>query len=226
MNRPKTIFCDIDGTLLEHREPSKIASGEKAHILPNTIQVLKQWDRSGNNIILVTGRKESMRKATELELSQLGVIYDKLLMGIGGGDRILINDRKPDGRLASWSINPNRNNGLEKYSFSNLTVKAKKYFQYFSEKNIKELSDMFSENVELKDWDVELKGKKKVISGNKNIFNAVSKLNVEVHSISQVDSRVYAEITVFADSEAIPVIDIIDFDKESKIKSITAYKRI
>ncbi len=225
MSRPKTIFCDIDGTLLQHREPSKIAIGEKACVLPNTIQVLKQWDKSGNNVILVTGRKESLREITELELSQLGVIYDKLLMGIGGGDRILINDRKPDGRLASWSISPTRDSGLGQYSFSNLTLEAKRYFQYFSEKNIKDLSDMFSEDIILKDWDIELEGKEEVVAGNKNIFNVVSKLNVEVHNISQVDNRIYAEITVFADNETIPVIDIIDFDNESKIKSIIAYKR-
>ena len=226
MNRPKTIFCDIDGTLLKHRGPSKVALQHHGDLLPETIRVIREWDRNANNIVLTTGRKESLRKTTEEELLEHGIVYDRLLMGLSGGDRILINDRKPDGRLAAWSISPDRDSGLGEYTFSNLTLKAKEYFQYFSEKNIKNLSNMFSEDVELKDWDIELKGKEDVVSGNQRIFNAVSKLSVEVRSISQVDNKIYAEITVHADGEKIPVIDVIIFNKDSKIKSITAYKGI
>ena len=37
-----------------------------------------------------------MRKSTERQLRKAGVIYDRLIMGIGGGPRVLINDLKPD----------------------------------------------------------------------------------------------------------------------------------
>ena len=55
-----------------------------------------EWDKAGHMIILTTGRKEGMRKSTENQLRRAGIIYDKLIMGIGGGTRVLINDLKPD----------------------------------------------------------------------------------------------------------------------------------
>ena len=37
-----------------------------------------------------------MRESTERQLREAGIIYDRLIMGIGGGSRVLINDLKPD----------------------------------------------------------------------------------------------------------------------------------
>ena len=110
--RPKTIFCDIDGTLVEHRKPSRLQS-EKMKLLPGTLEKLEKWDKLGYKIILTTGRKESMRKVTEKHLSECGIFYDYLIMGIGGGKRILINDRKPDSNEDyALSINIERNVGI------------------------------------------------------------------------------------------------------------------
>ena len=64
--------------------------------LPGTIKKLWEWDKAGHMIILTTGRKEGMRKSTEDQLRRAGIIYDMLIMGIGGGSRVLINDLKPD----------------------------------------------------------------------------------------------------------------------------------
>ena len=67
-------------------------------VLKDTHKVLGDWDIAGYRIILTTGRKESLSKVTEDQLSKAGTIYDRLIMGLGGGDRILINDNKKDGR--------------------------------------------------------------------------------------------------------------------------------
>ena len=112
--RPITIFCDIDGTLVEHHPPNISAHpGNSLKILANTISKLTEWDAKGYNIILTSGRKEGMRKSTEEQLRKAGIIYDQLVMGIGGGDRILINDKKPDGRVAASVINLNRDDGVK-----------------------------------------------------------------------------------------------------------------
>ena len=114
MERPKTIFCDIDGTLWDHVGGVPDQATCKAHLLlPNTKNAIDKWDRLGYKIILTTGRKESLRKKTEGELLRLGIVYDKLIMGLGGGVRILINDRKPNSkRDTAYSINLNRNEGV------------------------------------------------------------------------------------------------------------------
>jgi hypothetical protein len=93
--RPKTIFCDIDGTLIQHIGNLTDALLGNQSVLEGTIETLNIWERKGYRIILTTGRKESMRQVTEKLLSDLGVFYDLLIMGIGGGDRIIINDKKP-----------------------------------------------------------------------------------------------------------------------------------
>ena len=105
-----TIFCDIDGTLIQHRPLSE--SCKKNHqmiLLPGTIEKITDWDRKGYKIILTTGRKECMREATEVQLAEAGIFYDQLVMGIGGGSRYLINDKKPDGENACFSISLDRN---------------------------------------------------------------------------------------------------------------------
>jgi ribonucleotide monophosphatase NagD (HAD superfamily) len=112
--RPKTIICDIDGTLVKHNKPSEVAKNSYLpELLEGTIDKLNEWERNGYNIILLTGRKESMRQATEKQLSQLGIYYDQLIMGVGGGPRYLINDFKPDGTEAAFAINVKRNVGIK-----------------------------------------------------------------------------------------------------------------
>ncbi len=116
-NRPKTIICDIDGTLIPHQGPTKAAMTEHGidldtFPLPGVSDKLVEWDRKGYNIILLTGRKESMRENTEKHLASIGIFYDQLVMGVGGGPRILINDKKPDGKDTAFAINVERNKGL------------------------------------------------------------------------------------------------------------------
>jgi ribonucleotide monophosphatase NagD (HAD superfamily) len=109
---PKTIFCDIDGTLILHKSPEECAKSSNMDLLPGTIEKLKEWNVNGHNIILVTGRRESTRAVTEAGLASLGVFYDKLIMGVGRGPRIIINDKKSDGKLTCLSFNPDRNSGI------------------------------------------------------------------------------------------------------------------
>lgn len=114
-NRPKTIFCDIDGTLIEHTgNISMQLDLEFKDLLFGTIEKLKEWDRKGYNIILTTGRKESMRKKTIEQLEKMGIFYDQLIMGIGGGCRVLINDLKEgSNQPTAIAFNPERNKGIK-----------------------------------------------------------------------------------------------------------------
>ena len=114
-NRPKTIICDIDGTLVKHVSPLETTKPDfKTELLPGTLEKLAEWDVKGYNIILMSGRREGARKETERQLSEVGIIYDKLILGVGGGVRHLINDKKPDGVVdTSYSHNLIRNKGIK-----------------------------------------------------------------------------------------------------------------
>jgi hypothetical protein len=88
----------------------------KMTLLPGTTDKLLEWERLGYRIILLTGRKESMRQVTEQQLKEANIFYDLLIMGVGGGIRYLINDYKPDGTEAAFAINIERNEGIKNIS--------------------------------------------------------------------------------------------------------------
>lgn len=95
-DKPKTIFCDIDGTVLKHAHKFSHVSKESAIELPGVINKFNEWDTLGHKIILTTARKESARYITEKQLTELGFCWDYLLMGITSGSRVLINDKLKD----------------------------------------------------------------------------------------------------------------------------------
>ena len=113
--RPKTIFCDLDGTLVKHSNPIEIQDPNyELELLPGTQDKLREWDTKGYHIVITTGRKESARDATVKQMQRVGINYDQLIMGFGGGDRILINDRKLDNnRDTAFVINIERNKGIK-----------------------------------------------------------------------------------------------------------------
>ena len=114
MDKPKTIICDIDGTLIRHHGNLEKQITTEPELLPGTKERLDNWDRKGYKIILITGRRQSSREITEKQLSSMGIFYDILIMGVGGGTRVLINDLKPDREdLTALAYNIGRNKGLK-----------------------------------------------------------------------------------------------------------------
>jgi ribonucleotide monophosphatase NagD (HAD superfamily) len=110
----KCVLIDIDGCLVYHRGSlGRQAQTPEPELIQGTIDKLDEWDRAGYTIILITGRRESMRKKTETDLAKLGIFYDQLIMGVGRGPRILINDAKPDGLVTAHAICLPRNKGIK-----------------------------------------------------------------------------------------------------------------
>ena len=70
--KPKTIFCDLDGTLVEHSNPIEVQNPNLVlRVLPGVHEKLTEWDTKGYHIVITTGRKESLRPKTEKELLRL-----------------------------------------------------------------------------------------------------------------------------------------------------------
>lgn len=111
-NRAKTIILDLDGTVFFHHGTLREQIQHPPELLPGIHERFKEWDQNGYNIIILTGRRESMRSLTEQQLASHGLAYDQLVMGVGGGVRILVNDRKSNGEQTAFSVNVPRNAGL------------------------------------------------------------------------------------------------------------------
>ena len=111
----KIIFLDIDGCLIKHHGGSSSnLIKQKTQILDGVKEKLDEWEVAGYKIIITTGRKESYRKFTEKQLLVCGIAYDQLIMGLGRGERIVINDKKVDGTNTATAICIDRNEGIGK----------------------------------------------------------------------------------------------------------------
>lgn len=116
LERPKTFFIDIDGTIIiqsDKWENGLIASEREFKECPGSVRTINFWFTAGHTIVLTTARAEPYRQRTEYQLQCLGVQYDILIMGLPTGQRILINDRKPqEGIDTAIAVNLNRDEGL------------------------------------------------------------------------------------------------------------------
>lgn len=120
MDNRKTIFCDIDGCILPYSihyldpEVRQQALDGKVRGLPGSVQKINEWYRKGYHIVFTTARDECDRFMTELQLTDVGVRWNQLVMGVGNGQRYLINDSNPeiDGTMAQ-AIEVTRNIGLK-----------------------------------------------------------------------------------------------------------------
>ena len=115
----KTIICDIDGTLTKYMGGGHKAIMEQEHeLLPGVLERMRLWEAQGHKIVLMTGRRESVRERTESELRRLGVPFDTLLMGHADSGRILINDISPHQGMKCHAIPVVRDGDWNKVNWS------------------------------------------------------------------------------------------------------------
>lgn len=106
----QTYFMDIDGTLLEHiNDFENIHTYESLRALPGANSKTAEIHCRGDMIILTTARPESLREITVKQLKNAGVFYDILIMGVGAGNRILVNDYAENKPYKAWAYNVLRN---------------------------------------------------------------------------------------------------------------------
>ena len=103
------------------------------------------------------------------------------------------------------------------------------YFIYFTSQNINKLSEIFSDDIELIDWNIHVEGKEKVLSELKKIFNNVKSIRISPKEYYEDNKTVCCEISIKIEneneSELIQVVDIITFNNYGKIEKINAYKQ-
>lgn len=110
---PETIILDIDGTILKHQGDLYNINLNIPELLPGVKEKFDEWDKASCKIILISGRRESMRAVTEQHLRSLGLFWDQLILGAGRGRRILVNDMKPSSsEPTAVAVNLIRNEGF------------------------------------------------------------------------------------------------------------------
>jgi hypothetical protein len=107
----KTVFTDLDGTLIENTgEYLPPFRGEGAPLKNNVETINNMFDSGFVYVIITTSRPESTRKETEKELKEKGIKYHDMIMGLPHCGRLSINDFAPTNLYpSSQSINIRRN---------------------------------------------------------------------------------------------------------------------
>lgn len=105
----KTWLIDLDGTLLKHNG-YKIDGIDT--LLPGAKEFISRLSKD-DVIIILTSRGEDSIEQTKIFLKENEIHYDYLIYNLPFGERIVINDRKPSGISTSYSVNVNRNEGIE-----------------------------------------------------------------------------------------------------------------
>jgi hypothetical protein len=108
----------------------------------------------------------------------------------------------------------------------NLKNQVKKYFKFFSSKNLDGLKGIFDEKILLIDWNIKLRGFKNVLNFNYKIFKKFKKINVNVEETfaNPKNRSIACKIVISLDRLKIRVIDIVYFNKKKKVTKIEAYK--
>lgn len=106
----KTWFVDFDGTIVSHKKKGDDTKEEV--ILKNVKKFFKLI--SDDDVVIVTTARTN-EQITEIIkfMNDNGLKYDHIITNLPTGARILINDRKPSGYKTAYSINLNRDGGIE-----------------------------------------------------------------------------------------------------------------
>lgn len=109
-----TFFVDIDGTLVQYRKFSELSTSVLTPI-QEVIDVINKYYDEGAVIVITTARPSSYELFTKQELEKIGVKYHQLVMDLGRGTRVILNDKDPENEQIprAIGINLNRNQGWE-----------------------------------------------------------------------------------------------------------------
>ena len=101
------------------------------------------------------------------------------------------------------------------------------YFNAWNNHNLDKLKDLFSDSCSLRDWDINVSGKEKVIEANSNIFNSLANIRANIINIyidSNSKTTVSELIIELNENDKLRVIDVITFNSNGLIETIKAYK--
>jgi hypothetical protein len=104
----------------------------------------------------------------------------------------------------------------------NLIPKAERYFELFSTKNVKGLeNEIYADNIHLRDWNGEWKGKQSVLEMNEMLFQ--NDFKIQNIQIKQADITTIVQFDLHIADTILKVVDLIDWNEEGKIERILAY---
>lgn len=98
------------------------------------------------------------------------------------------------------------------------------YLEKYAAKDLESVSDLFAEDIVLRDWKIRVEGKTKAVEETRKNFANADTIEIEVLSTYENENTVAAELKITVDGvEELYVVDVITFNSNGKISSIRAY---
>ena len=117
-------------------------------------------------------------------------------------------------------INDFKNNMMS----NNYKETALLYLKKYEEKDLEAISEMFSEDIFLRDWKIKVEGKEKAIEETRKNFQNAETIKIEVLSCLENKDTIAAELKIIINKhEELTVVDVINMNSEGKINSIKAF---
>lgn len=101
---PKMWILDIDGVIFVHNSHLQ---KDKDKLVPNFLDFYNQISPD-DFILIVSARDQKYKTETIKSLRKYKIRYDKIIFNVPKGERILINDTKPEGLQTAVAINTKR----------------------------------------------------------------------------------------------------------------------
>ncbi len=111
----KTVFIDIDGTIFKHYGNLNMMVLQEPELIRGTVEKFLEWRKKEYYIVLTTARLEGMRQITQKQLTDAGLFYDQMIMGLPPGARVLINDE--GSKVKAHSVSLKRDEGFVNFDW-------------------------------------------------------------------------------------------------------------
>jgi ketosteroid isomerase-like protein len=100
------------------------------------------------------------------------------------------------------------------------------YLYFFENKDLESISNIFSEDCSLSDWNVgRIAGKQDVLNVYSDIFKSVREIGCDItHIHEDIGGTLACEMELTIDGEMLLVVDIFEFDNDDNIKALRAYR--
>lgn len=98
------------------------------------------------------------------------------------------------------------------------------YLSAYARKDLASIAEMFSENVELRDWKISVSGKRAALDETAKNFQNARTIEIEILATYESSDAVAGELRIIIDGEIeLRVVDAVSFDTSGRIRAIRAY---
>lgn len=104
IGEPKLWILDVDGVVFVH---NGYLNGDDV-LVPGFMDFYETIPET-DQVLFVSARDEKYKIMTEKKLRDNNIRFTHVICGVPKGERILINDKKPDSSITAFAINTERN---------------------------------------------------------------------------------------------------------------------